>query len=1056
MTFADDPHWYKDAIIYQLHVKAFFDSDNSGIGDFQGLYEKLDYLESLGVNTLWILPFYPSPFRDDGYDISDYRGVHPEYGTLKDFRKFLREAKRRGLRVITELVINHTSDQHPWFHAARQAKPGSNKRNFYVWSDTDEKYSGTRIIFCDTEASNWTWDPVAKQYYWHRFYSHQPDLNFDNPQVFKSLMKALHYWLEMGVDGLRLDAIPYLCEREGTNNENLPETHDVIKAIRREVDEHYPGRMLLAEANQWPDDVRPYFGDGDECHMAFHFPLMPRIFISIRKEDRTPIVDIMRQMPEIPEECQWALFLRNHDELTLEMVTNDERDYMYREYASDPRMRINLGIRRRLAPLLGNGRRRIELLNSILFSFPGSPIVYYGDEIGMGDNVYLGDRNGVRTPMQWNGNMNAGFSACDPARLYSPVVMDPVYGYQRVNVESQEKEPSSLLNFMRRLIALRRQYRAFGRGSLEFFDPKNRKILAYLRRYKNEVLLCVVNLSSFSQPVELDLSEFNGWVLMELFGGVEFPRIGTLPYLLTLGPYSFYWFRLEPEAHPIESKSSVELDISEAPTLLVEDLDDSLIEEPHRRLQLDKIFAVFLQRSRWFQGKNRIIEKVVVKDAAKIGVRLHVVIVEVQYEASRPEMYLLPIRIVSGEKAEKLIQTQGDKVLAMVKTPSGGGILIDALADKRASEALVSFMHNGRRFKTLGGGEVQGYSTRELDKAVLELSSSPEIRAISGEQSNSSLVYGDRLMLKAYRKLEPGVNPEVEISRFLSERTSFKNFPQVRGWIDYFSSDGEQVALVQLSEFVPNKGVGWDFFVTAIRDQLPDLKDYVSRLAIRTAELHRALGSDKKLSAFKPGGLGPRALEGLVFSIQSRLRAAFELFNDTSILVEGASREKLHQLMHQSDAITEGANQLKETIIKTLRRHSPPTIRCHGDYHLGQVLVTEDDFFIFDFEGEPLLSIEERRRKHSALKDVAGMLRSFHYAVFEAGVESPKAVYRELSEEFIRAYRDEEDWPDEQFGPLLKLYLIDKAVYEVGYELQCRPDWVRIPVEGILNILEEL
>jgi maltose alpha-D-glucosyltransferase/alpha-amylase len=541
---AADPLWYKDAIIYELHVKAFMDGNNDGIGDFQGLLSKLDYVQDLGVTCLWLLPFFPSPLRDDGYDISDYLSVHPNYGTMADFREFLTQAHNRGIQVMIELVINHTSDQHPWFQRARLAPKGSPERDFYVWSDTDQKYQEARIIFTDTEKSNWTWDPIAQAYYWHRFFSHQPDLNFDSPRTMEEVLKALHFWLDLGVDAIRLDAIPYLVERDGTNCENLPETHAAIKQIRAEIDAHYTSRAILAEANQWPTDVRPYFGEGDECHMAFHFPLMPRIYMALRQEDRLPITDIMAQTPAIPDTCQWALFLRNHDELTLEMVTNDERDYMYLAYSADPRMRINLGIRRRLAPLVDNNRRRIELLNSLLFSFPGTPVIYYGDEIGMGDNVYLGDRNGVRTPMQWSADRNAGFSRATPARLYSPVIMDPVFGYEAINVEAQQSDPSSLLTWMRNMMSLRKLFRVFGRGALEFLEPVNRKVLAYLRKDGTGQVLCVANLSRFAQPVDLDLAALEGRIPFEMLGYVEFPAITRQPYRLTLGPYDFLWLEI--------------------------------------------------------------------------------------------------------------------------------------------------------------------------------------------------------------------------------------------------------------------------------------------------------------------------------------------------------------------------------------------------------------------------------------------------------------------------------------------------------------------------------
>ena len=542
----NDPLWYKDAIIYQLHVKSYRDSNGDGFGDFKGLIEKLPYIQQLGASAIWLLPFYPSPLKDDGYDIASYESINPTYGTIDDFRAFLDAAHQRGIRVITELVINHTSDQHQWFQRARRAPAGSPERAWYVWSDNPNKYDGARVIFTDTETSNWTWDPVAQQFFWHRFFSHQPDLNFDNPAVIEAVKNVMRFWLLLGVDGLRLDAIPYLIERDGTSCENLPETHVVLKDLRAALDAEFPGRIFLAEANQWPTDVRAYFGESDECHMAFHFPVMPRMYMGLRKEDRTPIVDIIRQTPTIPEDCQWAIFLRNHDELTLEMVTDDERDYMYREYARDPRMRVNVGIRRRLAPLMENGRRQIEAMNALLMSLPGTPIVYYGDEIGMGDNVYLGDRNGVRTPMQWSADRNAGFSEAEVAALYSPVIADPPYSYHSVNVASQERTPTSLLLWTRRLVGVRKKFRAFGRGTFEALDPNNRRVLVFLRRYRDEVILCVNNLSRFAQFVELDLHEFHGWIPLELWGETAFPPIGELPYLLTLGPHNFLWFRLMP------------------------------------------------------------------------------------------------------------------------------------------------------------------------------------------------------------------------------------------------------------------------------------------------------------------------------------------------------------------------------------------------------------------------------------------------------------------------------------------------------------------------------
>jgi len=647
---ASDPVWYKDAIIYEVHVKSFFDSNGDGVGDFPGLIDKLDYLQDLGVTCLWLLPFYPSPLRDDGYDIADYRGVHPSYGTRRDFRNVVREAHRRGIRVVIELVINHTSDQHPWFQAARRAPAGSSKRNFYVWSDNEQTYSGARIIFKDYEKSNWTWDPVAKAYYWHRFFSHQPDLNFDNPTVRRAIMKVMRFWLDMGVDGLRLDAIPYLIERDGTNCENLPETHAILKEMRRELDARYKDRMFLAEANQWPADVRPYFGDGDECHMAFHFPLMPRIFMALRQEDRHPITDILKQTPEIPESCQWAIFLRNHDELTLEMVTDQERDYMYHEYAGDPLMRLNLGIRRRLAPLLNNSRRRLELLYSLLFSFPGTPVIYYGDEIGMGDNFYLGDRNGVRTPMQWSSDRNAGFSRADFARLFCPPIMDSVYSYLSVNIEAQQRDPSSLLNWMKRIISVSKHYKMFGRGTLEFLSPQNRKVLAYIRRYKDETLLAVANLSRFVQPVELNLSEFKGRAPVELLGRVEFPHIGDLPYFLTLGPHSFYWFQLQaarPRIDIAPAAAQPGSDAAAEPVAVLALKDDwSALTQGPRRAQLEaEALPAFLARQRWFGGKGEKIRSVKIGESISLSTSTPAMlwIADVVGQSGAKTQYVLPV-----------------------------------------------------------------------------------------------------------------------------------------------------------------------------------------------------------------------------------------------------------------------------------------------------------------------------------------------------------------------------------------------------------------------------
>jgi maltose alpha-D-glucosyltransferase/alpha-amylase len=662
--------WFKDAVIYEVHVRAFYDSTGDGIGDFVGLTQKLPYLHDLGVTCLWLLPFYPSPLRDDGYDIADYTSINPIYGTLDDFRRFVEAAHSINIRVLTELVVNHTSDQHPWFQRARGAPRGSAERDYYVWSDTDEKYAGTRIIFTDTERSNWTFDPIAGQYYWHRFFSHQPDLNLDNPEVVRAILDVMRFWLDLGVDALRLDAIPYLIEREGTINENLPETHAILKRIRRELDAEYQGRVLLAEANQWPSDVQAYFGEGDECHMAFHFPLMPRMFMAIQQEDRHPIVEIVNQTPEIPETCQWALFLRNHDELTLEMVTDEERDYMYAQYAADPQMRVNVGIRRRLAPLMENSRPRIELMNSLLFSMPGTPILYYGDEIAMGDNVYLGDRNGVRTPMQWSSDRNAGFSRTDPARLYAPVIMDSVYGYEAINVESQERSPFSLLQWMKRMIGLRKRHPVFGRGSLQFIQTWNRKVLVYVRRYEQEIMLCVANLSRTVQPAEIPLGEFAGLTPVELLGQTEFPRIGEQPYVLTLAPYGFYWFQLKEAVVPITARTAPIADERAAlPALFVGVVWDSVLDGGLRSIIERHALVPFLERQRWFGGKARPLAAARFVDWMSLRRGAHpafLTIVEAQYQDGGRERYVLPLAMSSGRDAGSIEQERQAAVLARI------------------------------------------------------------------------------------------------------------------------------------------------------------------------------------------------------------------------------------------------------------------------------------------------------------------------------------------------------------------------------------------------------
>ncbi|MBX3412287.1 MAG: maltose alpha-D-glucosyltransferase [Pirellulales bacterium] len=1104
------PEWYKDAIIYQLHVRAFFDANGDGIGDFSGLIEKLDYLQDLGVTALWLLPFYPSPLRDDGYDIADYFGVHPSYGTVRDFRQFVREAHRRDMRIITEIVINHTSDQHPWFQAARRAPRGSSKRNFYVWSDSDEKYREARIIFTDTERSNWTWDPVAETYYWHRFFHHQPDLNFDNPVVFKAVTRVMRHWLDMGVDGVRLDAIPYLIEREGTNCENLPETHRVLRALRRELDAGYQDRMFLAEANQWPLDVRPYFGDGDECHMVFHFPLMPRMFMALRQEDRHPIIEIMRQTPEIPPECQWALFLRNHDELTLEMVTDEERDYMYREYASDPQARLNLGIRRRLAPLLGNSRHRIELLNSLLFSFPGTPIVYYGDEIGMGDNIYLGDRNGVRTPMQWTGDRNAGFSKADFAQLYSPIIMDPVYGYQAVNVEAEQRDPSSLLHWMKRLIALRKRFTAFGRGEMQFLYPTNRKVLAYLRRYEEDVILVVANLSRFVQPAELDLSEFAGRTPVELFGHVQFPPIGELPYFVTLGPHSFYWFRLEhnPEQITVHAVAPSDEAIGALPKVTLPG-GWSTITEGQIRARLERsALPRFLQQQRWFSTKSRTLETVTIRDWALLnGGALPTIlaVVDAAYSGGASESYFVPLAIALGQQAETIARWQPSAIVAQLQSGATMGILYDALVDEAACAEMFRAIESPVKWPTQVG-ELRTTAMRALADIRGEVDPTTlSIRPNTTNQANSTVFFNERFALKMFRRLEPGPNPDYEIGRFLTERVQFNRVPRTAGAIEYQPLRREPTTLALLQEFVPNQGDAWERLLDmlgqyyeraytdsttassagiesepqAIRAQAEPPAFVAERigpalaaaalLGQRTGELHLALADERQDPLFKPEPLNSSDVATFVKRLGERGRLAQSRLSARLEILPAPWLPLAEQVLDEIPRLVTRFSQQPAEELAVMK------IRIHGDYHLGQVLWVENDYVILDFEGEAARPLVQRRAKQCVLRDIAGMVRSFDYVAFAALQEFTKqdrpADYTQLEpwaeqwrrwtaaaffDAYLQAIHDAPFVPSkpEECHELLRFFLFERMLDELVDELADRPVWARIPLEGILQLVD--
>jgi len=1090
-----DRLWYKDAIIYQLHIKAFFDSNDDGIGDFRGLTDKLDYIKDLGVNTIWLLPFYPSPLRDDGYDVADYRNVNPLYGTLEDFQRFVAEAHRRELRVITELVVNHTSDQHPWFQAARRAPKGSKERNFYVWSDTPEKYKGTRIIFTDTERSNWAWDELAQQYYWHRFFSHQPDLNFDNPDVLEAVYGVMRFWLDIGVDGFRLDAIPYLCEREGTNNENLPETHAVLKQLRAMIDASYPNVLLLAEANQWPEDVREYFGNGDECHMAYHFPLMPRMYMAIALEERHPITEIMNQTPDIPDTCQWAIFLRNHDELTLEMVTSKERDYMYNMYAADKRARINLGIRRRLAPLLENDQGKIKLMISLLLSMPGSPILYYGDELGMGDNIYLGDRDGVRTPMQWRPERNAGFSRADPQRLYLQPIMDSVYGYEVINVEAQTRSPWSLLNWTRRMLAVSKGCQPFGRGSLKFLRPANRKILAYIREHGEEIVLCVVNLSRSAQPVELDLAKYKGRVPIEMIGRTAFPPIGELQYLLTLSGHSFLWFRLAlPDSAPSGREEIMPRD--ELPVLVLFDGWASLFRDrvvPWRinlsekvRSQLEtEVLPEFLAGRRWYAAKSEAVTRVEIADHLewKPADRAWLITLSRAETASGgTQTYFLPLALAWEDTEEPLVNALTASTIARVRQQAHVGVLADAFGDEHFVRELVAAVGRADELKA-ARGTLQFKPTAAFAELVGADVATLAATMPGAQSSNTIVSLGDRVFIKGYRRLQAGVNPEAAIGRYLTDVVHFEHCVPVAGSVEYVAEDGRTATLALIQKYVFNQGSAWEytlnyldrFYEDATREApspaAVDLHDgyatLVRTLGRRTAELHAAFARSKGDPAFDPTPLTAADVGALTDGLKAQAIEALDRLARRRDALPESVRADADRLLAQRDRL------LERIAAHGSDRGEGARTRVHGDYHLGQVLMVRNDFVITDFEGEPTRTMEERAQKQSPLKDVAGMLRSFDYAMhaallkFVAGRpdarETVAAAGRQWQAQATKAFLDGYDETAGQAGlgsasaqahALLEIFVLEKVVYELKYEVDNRPDWVRIPLNGLLTALE--
>jgi maltose alpha-D-glucosyltransferase/alpha-amylase len=1072
----DDALWFKDAVIYQLHVKAFADSNDDGVGDFPGLTERLDYLKDLGVTTLWLLPFYPSPGRDDGYDIADYGDINPAFGTMRDFRRFMHEAKRRDLRVITELVVNHTSDQHDWFKRAKRSPKGSSARDWYVWSDSDQKYQGTRIIFTDTEKSNWAWDDEAKAYYWHRFFSHQPDLNFDNPRVVKAISQVMKRWLDAGVDGFRLDAVPYLCEREGTNNENLPATHAIIRKLRAALDAYAPGKVLLAEANQWPEDVQQYFGNGDECHMAYHFPLMPRIYMAIAQEDRFPVTDIIRQTPEIPDNCQWAMFLRNHDELTLEMVTDSERDYLWSTYAADPRARINLGIRRRLATLMDNDRRKIELMNSILMSMPGTPIIYYGDEIGMGDNIYLGDRNGVRTPMQWTPDRNGGFSRADPARLYLPPIMDPVYGYAAINVEAQTRSLSSLLSWTKRLIGVRKSSKVFGRGSLTLVRPANRTVLAYVRQLDDEAILCVANLSRSAQAVELDLSQWKGRIPQEMLGRAYFPRIGDLPYLVTLPPYGFYWFEL----HSAPQERQERLLPRDVTTLVLGEGLESLVTGRNKRVLETDVLPGFITERRWFgdKGARRIsIDLPVAFPLIHGADRFFVTIADVKSDETTSR-YLLPLTIRWQRYTD--IEKNETKVIAALRRTAREGSLVDAAAEPEFVNAIIAKIHAGE-----DAGDAEHKLEFRRTSAFETLHEVKSVKAAGVEQSNTTVIAEQKYVVKLLRRITPGIHPEIEIGRFFVEQAPFANAPRLLGSVSLVE-DGQCSALAVVHEFIDNQGDAWSFISQSLDrliaeqqllpsetiSETPESAAMLGRLrqiGERTADFHRTIASRSDIPDFAPEPIERADMVGWTGALSARAENVFKLLDRSAAsfpdaakpLAKALSDGRARILHHISDNHDAGIDAMK--------------IRHHGDFHLGQVLIANNDSFLLDFEGEPRRTLADRRRKAPAARDVAGFCRSIDYAT-SAALERAAAAQDEakaklatrlrlwtqkLIEAYWESYRaalaDNRLWPrdDEQSRQLLEFFLLEKAFYEIEYELTNRPDWVGIPLEATVRILRQ-
>ena len=1094
MAVKEDPLWFKDAIIYELSVRAFYDSNGDGIGDFPGLIQKLDYLEDLGVNTLWLLPFYPSPLKDDGFDVSEYCDIHPDYGTLADFKLFLKEAHRRNLKVITELILNHTSDQHPWFKKSRKAREGSRYKDYYVWNDTPDKYKEARIMFSDGEVSNWAWDNEAKSYFWHRFYRHQPELNYENQEVQLEMVKVVDFWMKLGVDGFRLPSVPFLFEEEGTNCENLPQTHSFLRKLRGHIDKYYEGRILIAEANLWPEEAAEYFGEGKECHMNFNYPLMPRLFLSLRTEDSYPIIDIMEQTPSTPPNSQWALFLRNHDEIGLEMVTEEEKDYLFKAYASEPNTKHNLGIRRRLAPLLDNDRRKIELLYTILFSLPGSPVLYYGDEIGMGDNIYLGDRSGVRTPMQWNLNINAGFSDANPQRLFLPIVTDPVYRYESLNVATQEENPSSLIWWVKNVIAMRKRLTVFGRGDLKFIESSNSKVLCFARTQESQKVIVVANLSQFSQETTLNLSDFKDCNIIEVFSQNKFMNVGDGDYRITIGPYGYFWF----QADLSEKKDT----ISNRTELFLYKTDLSwerlFYNTNESRILERKILQPFMKKCRWIRGASKVINKVSIKKVIPLkveGETHFMTVIEVDFLQGIPELYLLPMCFVPSDNIFDKVEYTTQSVVSRAEVQGKAGFILDSSYHHGFRDFLFVSMDRKARIKDDNGVlefNASTYVTLNSEKI--------ESKILKADHSNTNIIYNDQFFFKFYRKIEQEINPSLEISRFLSEETSFKNTPKYAGSIEYHDNEGKTTVFGLLQEKVENQGDAWVMTIDSVgrfyervmaktkKEQLPKLinKDAIKfdeapeiiqefigrgfyervvRLGQRTAEMHLALASDKSIPAFAPEYFTANYQRSLYSSLRKLLKDRFKFLRQSMSKLNDQTQALANEVLALEDQILECFSEVYRIRINAIKT------RIHGDFHLGQILFTGKDFIIIDFEGEPDFSFSERRLKKNPLKDVAGMMRSFHYAAFGKIVLNEN--YREKDLEFLEEWA--EQWQHyvsrfylgaylEKMGMknslspeneiLIRTFLIEKAVYELGSELNDRLDWVNIPLRGIRYLMK--